>query len=170
MSDENLSFEDIGLSLPPRVPDFKPGQYISREDAPRLIGKRIEPEDLELYVGKLVAKYLPSQGVNSWIVCKFVNYNAPGTEHATRFYYRDASVEYPEHMRKADIYGNEVGDYIKNVCMPQPLREVFAIERSEANITYHIGKQDDLYRFDFRNYDKDLNFFTEIRGLDYGTL
>jgi hypothetical protein len=170
MKDNNLNFSDLGITLPPQVPKYTPGMLISKEDAPRLIREKIKAEDLAAYEGKLVAKYLPSAGNMSWIVCRIREFNNAGSSAATKFYMRASGVEYPEHLKNFGVeYGNEVSDYIRNNCMPAPLRAVYSIVRTEANVRYET-RADYLYRLDLGTYDEKLNFFARLLGVEYGKI
>ena len=59
MSDSNMTFDDLGVGMPPSVPNYRAGLLISKADAPRLIRDHIKREDIHKYVGKLVAKDHP---------------------------------------------------------------------------------------------------------------
>lgn len=170
MNDSNMTFDDLGVGMPPSVPNYRAGLLISKADEPRLIRDHIKREDIHKYVGKLVAKYLPSQGIHAWKVCKILEYNAAGSPGSTKFYGRDPNIEWPEHLKNFGVeYGSEVNSYIRNTCMPAPLRAVYSIIRTEDNVVYQGGDGDRyLYRFDLRDYDDRVDFFAELLGVNYG--
>lgn len=166
---DNLSIADFGLQFPKDVPNYKPGLMISKQDAPRLIRKKIEAKDLPKYEKKLVAIHNNGAFGNMvWKVVMILEYNDEHSEAATKIYIRDEAIEYPEHLKNFNVeYGAEVSSYIRNTCMPAPLREVFHIVRKEANVVYQANAGDFLCRCDMSDYDKFDHAFYELLGVDY---
>lgn len=163
MTDDNMSIFDLGI---PDVKTYKLGQTISKADAPRLIGQPITWEKLKDMTGKQVAKFV---GVphwdgdrDPWVICQILQFNEVETPEATAYYLRDDRVECPEHLTTLK-YGPYVSAYIHDVCMPEALKAVYHIRKTEPNIYYAMKNSGDVLRLNRSSYDIRLNFFSELR-------
>lgn len=161
---ENMTIFDLGI---PDVPTYKVGQVIRKADAPKVIGKVIPWLDLKKYEGKLVAKFRGApcydDGSSPWFVVKIIKFNGSNTEEATKFYRRNPTIEMPEHLTQVE-YPERVSDYIRNICMPAPLRSVWSVVERQPNVWYTAKHNEELSRIDMEDYDAWTNFFAELRG------